>query len=302
MAFNTAIDHGIQTWKVAVCIAVLGFLALSGATHTLRIYHWFLLLAIPAALVAAERGRRFFLDWAPLFLTWLTYDRLRLVQPLLLGRVAVEGPYVLERWLFGWLGAGDIPAHAARAWLAAHSGTLLGASLLLTAQLVYFSHLFSYPLLFLVWWLRSRSRERDRERFTRHAWAFAMLNALGFLGYVLFPLAPPWWVSLYGHAQPTPALIAGAHLSAAMDGTLVERMIATAPNWFAAFPSLHGGYPVLLFLLNWRERNRWLLWSIGVYGVAMWAATVVLNQHYIIDLIAGALLAVAVAAFFERRR
>jgi hypothetical protein len=302
MTFNSTVEQSLQPWKMVVCTSVLGFLALGAATHTLRTYHWLLLLMIPGALAAAERGRRLFFDWAPLVVTWLTYDRLRLVQPLLLSRVAVEGPHAIERWLFGWMAAGEVPAHAARAWLAAHSGSALGSTLLLTAQLVYFSHLFSYPLLFLIWWTRGRTRGRDRERFTRHIWAFTALNAFGFLGYILLPLAPPWWVTLYGTAQPTQALVTSAQLTQAMDGAIIQRMIATAPNWFAAFPSLHGGYPVLLFLLNWRDGSRALLATVAVYGVAMWAATVLLNQHYIIDLIAGGLLAVALAAFFGRRR
>jgi inositol phosphorylceramide synthase catalytic subunit len=82
-------------------------------------------------------------------------------------------------------------------------------------------------------------------------------------------------------------------------------MIGTAPMWFGAVPSLHGAYPVLFFLLAWRHRNRWLLTLIAMYGAMMWAATVVLNQHYIIDLLAGAaaaFTAYGLASFYEKSR
>ena len=64
-------------------------------------------------------------------------------------------------------------------------------------------------------------------------------------------------------------------------------------------PSLHGAYPVLLLLLGWQRRSRFSLAIIGVYGRAMRAATVVLNQHYIVDLLAGALLS-AMAAWIVK--
>jgi membrane-associated phospholipid phosphatase len=86
-----------------------------------------------------------------------------------------------------------------------------------------------------------------------------------------------------------------------MDGALIRNTITTAPNWFAAVPSLHGAYPVLLFLLAWRERARmrWLV-AIGAWGAAMWYATVALNQHYVVDLLAGAVVAAAAVWISDR--
>jgi membrane-associated phospholipid phosphatase len=63
---------------------------------------------------------------------------------------------------------------------------------------------------------------------------------------------------------------------------------------------LHGAYPVLLLLLLRREVNRLVLPAFALYGIMMWCATVVLNQHYIVDLMAGAALAIA-AWWVERR-
>lgn len=285
---------------MSVCAAVLGFIALGAATHSFRSYHLFLLLAIPGALLAAEGGRRFFLDWAPLAATWIAYDRFRLVQAYLLDRVSVEAPYAVELWLFGWLAGGQTPPHAARAWLAANAASPLWASVAWGAQAVYLAHIFVYPTLFLYWWARGRSRARDRARFVRCVRAFTILNLLGFAGYLLVPAAPPWWVSLHGMAQPTVALVASADLTGAMDGAIIRRTIETAPNWFAAVPSLHGGYPVLLFMLAWRDRSRRQLTAIALFGAAMWAATVLLNQHYVVDLVAGA--AVAALAWWLTER
>lgn len=300
MSSEIAARRLAEPWRIVVCAAVIGFLALGVVTHSFRSYHLFTLLAIPAAILASEGGRRFFLAWAPLAATWIVYDRFRLVQPWLLDRVSVELPYRLELLAFGWLTGGVSPPHAARAWLAAHAAEPIGRAVVVGLEGVYLSHIFVYPALFLFWWIRGRSIARDHERFTRHIVAFTILNVLGFAGYLLLPAAPPWWVSLHGFTQPTAALVAGSNLAMAMDGAIIRSTIETAPNWFAAVPSLHGAYPVLLFLLAWREgaRARWLV-LIATFGTLMWIATVALNQHYIVDLLAGALLA-AVAAWLQK--
>src|SRR5262245_41829476 len=134
-----------ERWQWVVCFLVGAYLALGVATSSIRGYHWFMLAAIPAALLSAERGRRFFLDWTPLLSFWLLYERLRLIQPLLYARVSVERPFLIERRMFGWLAGGDVPAHVGNAWLATHTGFLV-QSAELAAEIVYFSHLFVIPL------------------------------------------------------------------------------------------------------------------------------------------------------------
>ena len=282
----------IHLWQAAICFGVSAYLILGLMTNTIRLYHWFMLAAIPAVLLSAERGRRFFLDWAPLFAFWLVYDRLRLIQPLLYARVAVEHPFLVERTAFGWLAGGAVPAHAAHSWLAAHPGWVSG-SIEWVAQAVYFSHLVAVPLVVLVLWRLGASRERYRIVFVQHIRAFTVLNFTAIAIYLLLPVAPPWWVSLNGFAQPTRELVSQANVTAAMHGALIQGMISNASQWFAAVPSLHGGYPVLLLLLNPWNQSRWVRAGIAAYGSAMWTATVLLNQHYIIDLVAGAVLALA---------
>ncbi len=293
MAANLSIRQRFQAWQAIVGISICAYLLLGAMTHTLRLYHWFLLLLIPAAWFAAERGRRFFIEWMPLFAFWLGYDRLRLLQPYLLERVSVAPAYQFEIMLFGWLFNSVAPPHAARLWLATHAGEWFAVIISAAAQVIYFSHIFLFPCLMLYWWLRSAFFKENRATFTRHLVAFTILNISAILCYVILPVAPPWWVSLYGVAQPTAELVAQTNMTQAMDGALVQRMIGTAATWFGAVPSLHGAYPVLLWLLARREGGRLFLTLLALYGAMMWAATVVLNQHYLIDLLAGAGFALA---------
>src|SRR6185295_17128871 len=90
LAASLSITRRIEPWQLTVCAVITAYLALGVATHSLRPYHWAILAAAPMAFVASNRGRRFFLDWLPLFAFWMVYDRLRLLQPFLYERVSVK--------------------------------------------------------------------------------------------------------------------------------------------------------------------------------------------------------------------
>jgi inositol phosphorylceramide synthase catalytic subunit len=294
------IKRPVQRWQATVCAVICGYLALGVATHSVRAYHWLILGALPLVFIASERGRQFFLDWSPLFAFWMVYDRLRLLQPLLYHRVAVEWPYRLESWLFGWMSGGEAPAHACRAWLETHQATSLAFAVGWSAQLIYFSYLFILPAHLAFWWWRGKTRQSDRGNFVRHLSAFTLLHAMAMLLYLSLPVAPPWWVSLHGMVQPTVDLVANTSMADAMDGVIVQKMIKNAAQWFGAVPSLHAAYPMLLFVLSIRRRSRFTVVVLALYSIAMCVTTVILNQHYIIDLIAAAALSLAACKLAPR--
>jgi len=283
-----------------VCLGIALYFGLAAATHTIRFYHWLILLIIPAVMLAAERGQLFFLDWSPLFAFWLAYDCLRLLQPWMLSRVFVTGPYSIERSLFGWIGGDGIPAHSARIWLASHTGNPFWFGFQFVEQIVYLSHLFLFPLVLVSLWIMGLKNTGRRQHFVGFMTGLTILNALGILGYVLVPTAPPWWISIHGLQQPTLALIAQTNVANGMDGSIIRHMIATAPQWFAAIPSMHGAYPTILLLLGQHYKfRRSILLLIAIYGALMWTATVVLNQHYIIDLLIGGALTIIAFLIFK---
>ncbi|HTE86816.1 MAG TPA: phosphatase PAP2 family protein [Dehalococcoidia bacterium] len=64
------------------------------------------------------------------------------------------------------------------------------------------------------------------------------------------------------------------------------------PNPVAAMPSIHAAFPVLVWLVLWKRWHRWG-WMLVVYPLAMGFAVVYLGQHYVIDVLAGWVYAVA---------
>jgi membrane-associated phospholipid phosphatase len=67
------------------------------------------------------------------------------------------------------------------------------------------------------------------------------------------------------------------------------------PNPVAAMPSLHAGFPFLVFLVLTRVWPRWGWMSI-VYPLAMSFAVVYMGEHYVIDVLAGFLYALVAFA------
>ena len=289
-----------QRWKVIVSVCIAAYFGFAVITHTIRFYHWLILLVIPAVILADQRGKRFFLDWSPLFAFWLAYDCLRLLQPFMLSRVFVAGPYKLEQSLFQWTGGDGIPAHSSKDWFATHSNNLFCAGFQFVEQCIYLSHLFVMPVILVFLWITGLSNSDRRGHFVSLMTGLTILNALGILGYISVPAAPPWWISIQGTTQPTLALMKQTDVAMGMDGQIIRHMIATAPQWFAAIPSMHGAYPVLLLLMaRYLNVRKPVVVLIAIYATLMWVATVVLNQHYILDLLIGGALAVIAFLVFK---
>jgi len=251
-------------------------------TGNLGWQHIALPVFIWACLAKREEPRGFLKDWYPMLAFWLFYDSMRAWGWMLYPRVAVEQPFRWEEALFLSPGGDIWPFYFAR-WTAA-SGSALAARLLQPGcSLVYLSYVFAVPVIMIVLWLR-----RSRILFRRMLLAFTVLNFLGLAIYVIYPAAPPWWVYENGFEQPT---VEHSKPSEFKTGSTLSTLFQYSANRFGALPSLHGAHPFLLTLVLALHgaRYRWI-WTAGSYAALMWFSCVFLNQHYIVDLLAGAAL------------
>lgn len=240
------------------------------------------LAALCWACVTSQKGpRRFIRDWWPIILFWLGYDSMRLLSDSLLRRAAVETPFRWERVFFP-SPAGIVWPFFFAAWRKAYAGEFWTGTATTVCNLVYFSHLACIPLVLLLLWLRGRAL-----LFRRLLWALTVVNAAGLIIYLAYPAAPPWWVSQNGLRQPT----IQDSMPVAEAGSVPLELFNFSANRFAAIPSLHAAYPLVLMLVlaAHRARSRTVALA-GFYTLAMWFSCIFLNQHYIIDLVAGAML------------
>ncbi len=79
--------------------------------------------------------------------------------------------------------------------------------------------------------------------------------------------------------------------------SLVESMHAAGERPTAAFPSSHVGITTILMFLAWRTRCKPLFWGMMPFYVLMCFATVYIQAHYAIDVIAGWISAIVIYTF-----
>jgi hypothetical protein len=137
---------------------------------------------------------------------------------------------------------------------------------------------------------------KHREHFATYRSALLISGAIGLVFFVLFPTAPPRFLADHGFVD-TVTLHTHAY-------RVLQPPAFT--NQYAAVPSLHVGWNLLMGIAIVRHTaNRWARAFGWTMPVVMWLATVVTANHYLIDGIAGSLVALtglAIAVWLQRRR
>jgi len=131
---------------------------------------------------------------------------------------------------------------------------------------------------------------------------FLLVNVLGWVVWVLYPSAPPWYVDAHGFAPPGPDVASNAAALLRVDAWLgvdyFRAFYAKSTYVFGSFPSLHAAYAVLVALVTARRPGKLRLFSVA-FAVAIGFAAVYLRHHYVLDVVGGAALAVFVWALLE---
>jgi membrane-associated phospholipid phosphatase len=171
------------------------------------------------------------------------------------------------------------------------------------ATVVYLMH-FAFPMAaaFALWIWR-------RQVFIEFMMSFLFLALAGFATYVVFPAAPPWVAANWWHYLPHVSRIvqAGVHFfggKASFSSFYVFLWQHGGWDVFGAMPSEHAALPFLCFLYLrrvWRPAG----WLLIPYCAAVWIAVVYTGEHYVADVIAGVVYAIAayvlVQAILARR-
>lgn len=130
-------------------------------------------------------------------------------------------------------------------------------------------------------------RMRHRERFRAIITAHVLVQAVGFLGYVLVPARGP----RYFLPDPVPLHGAIGYYEFALRNWTAMQAVP-----YDAFPSLHTANAVLAIAHAFRNRPwfRPLPFLITPPSVLLIVSTIYLRMHYAVDVVAGLLLAIGV--------
>ncbi|HEX5474994.1 MAG TPA: phosphatase PAP2 family protein [Vicinamibacterales bacterium] len=146
-------------------------------------------------------------------------------------------------------------------------------------SLFYTSFVLIAPSVVLILWFSGR-RAEAREVLLATIVCFYS----GYVLYVIFPATPPR-LYLAAHGYFTTPLHGGALTN--MQQAMIEMMPRHASR--AAFPSLHSAVSCLSLYYAWRY-CRWFFPILLVLVVGLLTSTVYLRHHYVLDLVAGAML------------
>ena len=152
---------------------------------------------------------------------------------------------------------------------------------------VYATHFVTGLTIAAVLWVRNRTE------WLRWMRRYLAISFGALVIYVLYPMAPPWMASEEGWLGADVArLTSRGWRDIGLDR--IDLILHGVGNPVAAMPSLHAGITFLIagYAIQ-RLRSPWR-WLLVLYPLAMCVTLVYYAEHYVIDLIAGGLLAGAV--------
>jgi len=237
------------------------------------------LLLAGVGLLFIARGWPLARDWGPFLIILLGWEAQRGIAAGFGQTLPADLIVGIERTLMG----GFLPTVEVQAALRSPGGLITPLDIVLSA--VYLAH-FVYPVVFAFWLWTA-----DRVRYYRFLVTLVAVSFAAFFTFLLLPVAPPRFALVNGAPLPITDVMAEVSRSLGWGGfsSMYEHMLG---NPLAAFPSMHAAYPVLV-LLFLRERSRRAAWLWAPFVGLIWFATVYLGHHYVIDLLAGGLYAVA---------
>jgi membrane-associated phospholipid phosphatase len=253
---------GIAMWLI------VGMFALS--LHNLR--HWVTSVA---------------LEWFPFVAFLFLYDVARSFADRLMS-INVQGPIDGDRFLFG--------GHVPTVWLQQHlwHGSQDVRWYDYASWGVYMTYFFGTLAVAAAIWVFAY------HRFRRYVAMVSLLSVAGFTTYLLFPAAPPWYAGEQGDITYVPRLTGVVWSHSFVSLSKIVDHGQGLSNSFAAMPSLHAGFTMLITLFLWRSARWWWRIPLAAYPIAMGFTLVYFAEHYAVDVLAGWLYALAAFVAVER--
>jgi membrane-associated phospholipid phosphatase len=163
---------------------------------------------------------------------------------------------------------------------------------------VYASHFLTGLTIAAVLWVRKR------EEWLLWMRRYVTISFGALAVYILYPMAPPWMASEDGYIHEAIPRLTGRGWRDLGLGRF-DLVLQGVGNPVAAMPSLHAGITFLVAMYGiWRLRTP-LRYLLVLYPLAMCVTLVYYGEHYVVDVLAGAVLAALVmvgCGLWERRR
>jgi hypothetical protein len=261
--------------QTALVVCTVGSLLLTGSRLGAWVYPT--LFGVPLVATSVRRDGSFRL-WSIYAVSFVLFVQLRAVADDLGMPVRIGYPIAMDRLL----GFGELPTVRLQSF---------GSGFAWPAIVVHLSYYVVPPLAGVLFqWLAP-------DRFRPYMLAISAAYLIGLFIHFLLPTAPPWMAAQLGQTPPIARYLYDVlHTQSPSFYTYGSKV--AAGNEVAAMPSLHMA-AVWLVMLGTRHTR---MAGLGVlYALAMGLALVYTGEHYVVDELAGVVLAWATWNLFQSR-
>jgi len=264
--------------SITVCYLTLSYILIGFKTDQLVLAGLFNFM-----YYFSESTRKFILGFSIFIVFWIVFDSMKAFPNYQFNSIHIKDLYLKEKAIFGITENNTIltPNEFAQK----HSQTFLDI-----ASGLFYINWMPIPLIFAFYLFR-----KNKTQFLRFSLAFLFVNLIGFVVYYVFPAAPPWYVQKYGfdvHFN-TPGNTAGLSRFDDFFGIhLFGALYSKSSNVFAAMPSLHSAYPVIVLFYGIKNSLGIVNYFFTFFMMGIWFSAIYSGHHYTLDVLMGITVAI----------
>ncbi|HEX5086329.1 MAG TPA: phosphatase PAP2 family protein [Nocardioides sp.] len=281
----------------AYAVVLLAWCAVIGIPNDpIGVALWLWLLAICWRL---DWSLQFPKDWWPWLLALVVYAFIRGITDDIGFAPHEVWPIRADEWLARLWGGDEVPTVSLQRRLCGDpcdtDGPVGWYDLGVSAT--YASHFLAGLTIAGILWIR------DRREFLRWIRRYVTISYLALVGYIVYPMAPPWMAARDGLLPPLARISSRGFHHLGIERTTM--VLGALPNQTAAMPSLHTGFTYLIAFYAISRLTAWWRWLVLLYPAAMTFTLVYSGEHYLVDTLMGAviaLLAMLIGAWWDRWR
>jgi len=239
---------------------------------------------------ASAITRKFVTGFSIFVVYWIIFDYMKAFPNYEYSTVHIADVYNFEKHLFGIHSQGQLLTP--NEYLRLNGTTFLD---ILTG--IFYLCWIPVPMGFAVYLFFTRRRQ-----FLLFLFTFVLVNFVGFIIYYTFPVAPPWYIQDHGftfHELRTGSTAGLAKFDAYFNVNVFKSIYSKGSNVFAAMPSLHSSYPIIVLYYGIKNKVGKANIFLGIVMLGIWFSAVYLSHHYIVDVLAGILCAVIGISLFN---
>ena len=251
---------------------------------------FFLPVITPVVGFNSSVTRKFIIGFSIFIVYWIIFDYMKAFPNYNYNSVHIADLYNSEKQLFGinFKGTQLTPNEYWR---------INGNTFLDVAAGIFYLCWIPVPLAFAFFLFF-----KDRKQFLYFSLTFVLVNFLGFVVYYLYPAAPPWYIQYHGFNfyAATKGNTAGlVKFDDYFHAGIFKSIYSKGSNVFAAMPSLHSSYPVVVLYYGLKNRLGLINVFFTIVMLGIWLTAIYAGHHYILDVLAGIICAFAGIAIFD---